>query len=371
MFFGPVVDPPSRLTLPLTLKVWMEGPSDYDVPAAQPLEQNVLISRNDYIALYTPCLERLIWFQEPRGAKGALGLVLGPSHTILHKPEGSLVTQYKPGTGEIQRSIETYSRADLVGSSDHGVLLNAFDERVLSAFQWSGKSVWEWKYQGHCDVLPTPANYVVVENGTNLYVLDSVSGKQLWRCEAEKTGDKGPQDRSNVLTPGFPSVVALDTELMTILGDGRVFKRDLRTGELIKKGETPFRGAYQVTKDSIFILNQSTCEFTEYNHELMEEVNREDLKNEMRQLFGGRPPRINALLVSEDSIFWTTMYGTLMGLERHAKRSGARVGWSDFLGEVVMPISVSPKASAGYMYYSAISTKPNVRKGLVCYGSSE
>jgi hypothetical protein len=35
-----------------------------------------------------------------------------------------------------------------------------------------------------------------------------------------------------------------------------------------------------------------------------------------------------------------------------------------------MSLGVPPKAGAGYLYYAAISRKPGVKKGLVCYASS-
>jgi hypothetical protein len=102
----------------------------------------------------------------------------------------------------------------------------------------------------------------------------------------------------------------------------------------------------------------------------MREVSNVDLRKEMEPLFKGNQPSINALLVSEDSIVWTTMYGMLMGLERTARSGEKRVGWVDSLQGSLMPLGVPPKAGAGYMYYAAISRKPGVKKGLVCYGSS-
>ncbi len=370
MPFGLLVDPPQQLKLPLTRKAWMQGSTEYDVPAAQVLPQGVLVSHNDYIGLYGYDLKNPRWFHKPIGAKGALGIAIGPSGTLLHKPEGSILTQYKIATGEVVRSIETRTKADLVGSSDYNFLLHSIDGKTLTALDWSGVETWQWKYHLYCDFLSTPESYVVVDTGTKLHVLDAPSGKEVWQFEAEQTGDKGLRDRSNVLTPGFPSLVAFDGQLMTIYGDGRIFKRHLSTGEVINTGQTPFRGAYQVSGESVFILNQSTCEFAEYNHRLMKEVSRQGLRQEMQQLFQGRLPTINALLVSEDSILWTTMYGMLMGLERHAKPGRRRIGWVDSLEGAVMPIGVPPKATAEYMYYSAISIKSEVRKGLVCYQSS-
>jgi hypothetical protein len=312
----------------LVRKIWIEGTTEFDVPAAHVLRDGVLVSHNNYIGLYSHGLEHVRWFHEPPGARGSLGLFLGSSNSILHKPEGSVLTQYKVDTGAFVRSIETQAKDGLVGASDHNFLLMSIEEQTLMAFDWSGKLAWRWKYDAFCDLVSTPESYVVVEKGTRLHVLDAFSGKNLWKFEAELTGDKGLQDRSNRLVSGFPSVVALDDQLMIVLGDGRIFKLDLRTGEVIKTGHTPFRGPYQVGRQSVFILSQQSCRFAEYNHVLMREVSNVDLRKEMEPLFKGNQPSINALLVSEDSIVWTTMYGMLMGLERTAS-SGKKglAGW--------------------------------------------
>jgi hypothetical protein len=241
---------------------------------------------------------------------------------------------------------------------------------MLIAFDWSGVEAWRWQYDGYCNVLCLSERYIVVEKGTKIHALDASSGKDLWQFEAEQTGDRGLQDRSNVLTSGLPSVVDMDGQLLTIVGDGRVFKRDPSTGELIKQGQTPFRGPFQVTKESIFIFNKLVGEFTEYNHQLMQEVDRQDLKKEMQRLFRKELPTINSLLVSEESIIWTTMSGKIMGTERRSQPGKERLVWSDYLGPVLMPLGIPPRIGAGYMYYSAISLKPEVKKGLVCYQAS-
>ena len=371
MEFGPVVEPLPHLRLPLDRIAWMGGWTETgpEIPRVRPFESGVLIGRNNCLGFYTHGLEKELWSQNVPAQAGDLGIVTGPADSILHKLK-TVVTQYELQTGTIKRSIETHSEASLVGSSEHNILLMSIDDRVLVAFDWSGKETWKWKYQGYCNVLSTPETYVVVEMGTKLHGIDAISGKDLWQFEAEKTGDKGPQDHSSNLTPAFPSVVMLNGQLMIIVGDGRVFKRDLTTGELIKTGQTPFRGPFQVSEESVFILNKFECAFTEFNHLLMEEVNREDLKKELEQLFEGRNPLINALLVTEESLIWTTMEGTFMGLERQAKQGKRRLAWKDSLG-VLMPIGVSPKASNGYMYYRAISLRVEVRIGLVCYRSSD
>ena len=80
-------------------------------------------------------------------------------------------------------------------------------------------------------------------------------------------------------------------------------------------------------------------------------------------------PLINALLVTDEALIWTTMEGTLMGLERQARPGEKRLAWLDPLG-ASMPIGVPPAASAGYMYYPAMSLNPKVRIGLICYQSA-
>jgi outer membrane protein assembly factor BamB len=355
----------------------MQGPTEFDIPSALPFPTGVLISRNNYLGFFSHDLQQELWSYETPGAMGCLGLAAGPAQTILHKPKTSVVTQYEIKSGKIKRLVETHAQADLVDSSEHGFLLQSTEEDTLLAFDWSGKNIWKWKYKGYCAFLAspgqlsTPHHYVVVETGTKLHVFDAVSGKDLWQFEGEKTGDKGPQDRSNFLTPAFPSVVAMDRQLMTTLNDGRIFKRDLSTGELIKAGQIPFHGAYQVSPQSLFVLNHSSGQFTEYDHVSMKEVKREDLTKQLQELFQGLAPHINALLVMEESILWTTMYGTLMGVERHAGQGKKRVGWRDPLGKnVLMPIGVPPKAHVVYMYYSAVSMKPGAARGLVCYESA-
>lgn len=367
LHFGLAVDPLPRLRLPLTRTCWIGGqtPDNLpDVPRAHLIAEGVLVRRPGSLGVHSPGLQKVLWMHTIPGASGA---VPGPAETILIKPETSTITQYEVRTGAIRRSIETRSAAILIGSNERSFLLNSLDEKMLVAFDWSSQEAWRWQYDGYCNVLCLSDRYIVVEKGTKIHALDASSGKNLWNFEADQTGDRGPQDRSNVLTTGFPSVVDMEGQLLTIVGDGRVFKRDSATGELIKRGQTPFRGPYQVTKESILIFNKVAGEFTEYNHHLMQEVDRQDLKKEMQRLFQKESPTTNALLVTEESIIWTTMAGTLMGTERHPQPGKERCVWSDHLGPVLMPIAVPPKAGAGYMYYSAISLEPKVKKGLVCY----
>lgn len=370
LHFGLAVDPLLRLRIPLTRTCWIGGqtPDDLpDVPRAHLIADGVLVRRPGSLGFYSSGLQKTVWMHTIAGSSGA---VPGPAETILIKPETSVVTQYEVRTGAIKRSVETRSAAILIGSTGHNFLLMSLNDKMLIAFDWSGKEVWRWQYDEYCHVLCLSERYIVVERGTKIHGLDAISGKDLWQFEAEQTGDRGPQDRSNVLTSGFPSVVDMEGQLLTIVGDGRVFKRDPATGQLIKQGQTPFRGPYQVTKESIFIFNKLVGEFTEYNHQLMQEVDRQDLKKEMQRLFQKELPTVNALLVSEESIIWTTMSGKIMGTERHSQPGKERIVWSDYLGPVLMPIAVPPKAGAGYMYYSAISLKPEVKKGLVCYKAS-
>jgi hypothetical protein len=337
------------------------------VPAAKPFPAGVLISRNNYLGFYSHDLQHEIWSHETPGSQGALGLVVGPEETILHKPESSVVTQYEIKTGVVKRSWDCHSAATLVGASNHGFLLMSVADRALLAFDWSAKNVWTWKHEKTCDILATQNAYVIVDGETKLHVLEAGSGRELWMFEAEKTGDKGPRDNSNVLTPAFPSVVELNKHLMLRYGDGRVFKFELSTGELIKHGRTPVRGAYQVSRDTIFILDQIAGDFAEYNHLLMEEVRRENLHKEIAHMFKKELVMINALLVTEESIIWTTMYGTLMGLERYAKPGKKRVGWQDPLGNVPMSIGVPPKALGRYMYFSVMPFKRELKKGVFCW----
>lgn len=367
MDFGPVVDPIS-LKLPLDRIAWVGGDTESgpDIPRAFPCTGGVLIRRNNSLSYHSHGLRKELW---SHNVPGSSGFIWGPNaQTILIKPEIPIITQYAIETGATKQSIDTHSPAILVGCSEHNLLLMSVEKEVLIAFDWSGKHIWEWKYQGYCRLVSTPQNYIVVETGTRMHVFDAASGRNLWQFEAEKTGDKGPQDNSNAVTPGFPSVVVFNEQLMTIVGDGRVFKHHLATGELISQGQAPFRGAYQVSSTSIFSLSQITCEFAQYEHLSMKEIKRENLTKPFQQLFQGLQPRVNALLVTDGAIFWSTMYGTLMGLERGEKRGKTRLGWTDFLGKgVLMPIAVPPKALEGYMYYSAMSIKPGVPKGLVCY----
>ena len=365
--FGRVVEPLPRLRLPLDRKTWLGGHTESGpvVPRARLFADGVLISRNDSLGFHSHGLERELWSHPITGLNGALELIDGPGETVLYKL-GTVVTQYEVQSGVIRRSIDTRSQAFLVACSQHNFLLMSLDDTALLAFDWSGNEIWRSDYQGYCNILSTPDKYVVVEMSTKLRVMAADSGRVLWRFEADKTGDKGPQDHSNHLVPGFPSVVFLRGELMTIMGDGRIFKRDLMTGELLQQGQTPFRGPYQVSGESIFILNKHQGQFAGYNHLSMEETKREDLKEALK-MFGD--PLINALLVTDEALIWTTMEGTLMGLERQARPGEKRLAWLDPLG-TSMPIGVPPAASAGSMYYPAMSLNPKVRIGLICYQSA-
>ena len=94
---------------------------------------------------------------------------------------------------------------------------------------------------------------------------------------------------------------------------------------------------------------------------------REDLKQALQFFYKGEQPTINAILVTQDSLFWTSMQGVLMGIEREPVPGQKRKAWLDPLGNVAMPIGVSPTAYPEHMYYVVMSTDPKIPKGLICY----
>jgi PQQ-like domain len=366
MDFAKPVDLASGLELPLNRAGWIDGQTEHgpSAPKALIFQEGVLVSRRKYISFHSHDLKQELWSHT---VPGWTGFIATPQGTVIQKPETSIVTEYELKTGSVKRAAETNSQAILVGCSAESFLLMSLEDSTLSAFDWTARKLWNWKFDGFCNFVSSPDKYIVVESGTKLRVFGAMTGQQLWDFEAEKTSDKSPQDRSNVFVSAFPSVVIFGKELMAIAGDGRIFKFDLDSGKILKTGHTPFRGPFQVSKNSIFILSMVTGEFSQFDHRKMREIKREDLKETLRVMFQGNPVTINAILVSEETLFWTTMQGSLMGLEREAKGGRKRKAWADPLGNVAMPIGIPPLCYPGYMYYTVISTDPKVPKGLICY----
>src|SRR5438874_301682 len=98
MDFGPLVDPLPQLRLPLNRKAWIGGQTESgpDVPRAQPFSDGVLVRRNNSLACYSHGLQEKLWSHPVLGSSG---FVNGPAHTVLLKPETSIVTQYEARTG--------------------------------------------------------------------------------------------------------------------------------------------------------------------------------------------------------------------------------------------------------------------------------
>jgi hypothetical protein len=157
---------------------------------------------------------------------------------------------------------------------------------------------------------------------------------------------------------------------MTIYGDGRIRKWELKTGEIMKEGKTPFRGPCQVMGDRIYIFGQLKGELAEYDHIHMKEADTDGLRKERDELSRGKNLTICALLVTKEAFIWTSLDGTVNGVERRLGRGTKRICWQDSL-QTLMPFGVPPKSRNGYMYLSAISTKPAVPIGLVCYEEAE
>jgi len=363
--FGPKIEPLPHLRLPLNRKAWVGERTEASsvIPNVRLFRDGVLISGADYLEFYSHGLDRMLWRQEiAHDLQGPLNTQDGPNETVLVRID-SRILQYQLDSGRLMRSIDIPAETFPIASSAHNVLIMSLEEHALIAFDWSGKEVWRWGYEGYCNTLATPDKYAIVEQGSKLYVLEADSGQVSWDFQAEKTGDQGLQDRSNNIVPSFPSLVYLDGVLMTIVGDGRIFKWEIQSGELVQQGQTPFRGPFQVSDTSIYILNQLQCEFSEYNHVLMEETYRENLKKELDAL---RSPSINALLVTDEALVWSTMEGNLMGVMRKVEIGKKRVVWIDPLG-TLMPIGVPPVASQGCMYFRAISLDAKIRTGVICY----
>jgi hypothetical protein len=126
----------------------------------------------------------------------------------------------------------------------------------------------------------------------------------------------------------------------------------------------PFPGINLVTATSIFFFQPFGL--SEFDHRAMEEVSRIEFRKEVEPLYGSERPFPCAFWLTHESVIWTNLNGSLMGVSRNKAADGKRKVWIDRLPNAGTSIAEFPLAWGDYLYF--MDRGPSL--GLYCFWSA-
>lgn len=313
----------------------------------------LVVNRMGRLSLYAHGLRDELWRKEMK-SWGNLrrlgdGVVSGPTRE-------DVLTRYAP-TGEVLGEVRV--KGYLQAADEECVVTSA--DRELVATEWSGKERWRRPMlPGHV-LLHQGRAFIVHEIGRTLVCLDGASGTDEWELRA-------PQDRkqpNDWYLAGFPSVAIAGGELVVIGRDGRVQLVDQATGAVKGMVTPPYLGSFLVSETDVYFFRLAG--WSRLDLATLTEVARAEYDHEVTHMKGRVLP--TAFWISEESIFFTTMAGEVMGVSREADAAGRR-WWSDEVGGI-MPIAEPPVHESGWLYVGTKSDPGGKRTPgrLVCYRS--
>jgi hypothetical protein len=156
-------------------------------------------------------------------------------------------------------------------------------------------------------------------------------------------------------------VALIDREVILLTTSPRVYRLGLDRGDVLASGQPPVWGCYLVTDSAIFFKQPHLL--SEFDYRQMRETSRTEYRTEVESLYGANNPMVAGFCLTEQSIVWTTMDGSLMAVSRDVGSGGKRRCWTERIGGI-MPLGVPPAAFGDYLYCA-----PLAAGGLFCYRS--
>jgi hypothetical protein len=361
------------LELPLERLAFLDGDGGFGRTATYflPCAYGVFVGRRGVACLLQPDLSREIWRRETQG--WITGPVFDGRAFTAFDDYGERVA-FELETGGVSRRRAFEGLGLLMSLTTSTRLIRIFDRegknpRLVSLDSDSLEQLWEARWSG--SATGTDERYLIEDElATVLYCADARTGRVVWRFEFatvdERAAMRAGKARPVSIVQGYPSVVTPgDGRVIVILTDGHVCSLDLETGKLLAKARPPFLGIHLVTDASIFYLQPFGL--SEFDHRTMKEVSRIEYRREVEPLYGKRAPLLAAFWITHESVIWTNVDGTLMGVSRQASANGRRKVWTD---------KPHPKAGTGFAdfplaygdYFYFADMGDNL--GLYCYRSA-
>jgi len=324
-----------------------------------PTEHGVLVSQPGSIALYTNNLLTKRWQVQVQTFLG----IYRYGQAVIGGPFDNTFCLYDIRTGAMVQQVPYEGLAGVVAARDDYILAVNPYTKVFEAIAWDGARLWSIPSEHGRVTVTNTVLLVTKEFNEALRCVDAKTGSLLWTFSAPKTGSGAPTDRSNAMVSGFPSVAVVSDRVLVTLADFRVFALSLQTGEVLKTMRPPFVGLYLVTEKCIYF--QQPFGLSEFDHREMKEVDRTEYREDVEPLYGGHEITANGFWLTEESVFWTTMHGAIMGVSRTQGEGGKRTVWVDLLQNAIMPIGVPPVGYGDKLY---CATKGRASE-LLCWGS--
>jgi outer membrane protein assembly factor BamB len=322
--------------------------------AALHVSGGVLISRDDGVGLYSDDLSEQFW-NHPLTNRAEL---VRWNDTVLFGPAGGEVLELGLGAGRVLRRAACAVDGGWVRATDGRRAVVAGPNEVVCIDLEDGTQL--WRHEWPLPYIAYAEGHLYVRRGLSddLACVDMGSGTCRWvfRADAADAAD----DQSHVIGDFgvLPDYVAVVTR------DGRIFKVDVTSGQVMAAARPQPGGVPLVTRDSVFFTRWNG--FTEYDHRRLEETSRAEYAAELRGAWKkSMPVAVHAVCVTTESLIWTTMAGVMFGVERRPA-AGSRRCWAHELKGALMPTYQPPFVGGRYLYYEP----KGVSEGLVCYAAA-
>jgi hypothetical protein len=340
------------LALPLKRVAFLGGDGGFGRSATHflPCRRGVAVSRRGLVSLHTFDLAHEIWRVELQGWAGML--LYDGEHLWVARTEDGTAIEIAEASGEIVRRtpipdglVKGFTGETLCmgGGNPRAPIVFAVDRRTMAKL---------WERPGYGSCTSAGEKYMLDdEMGTVLRCVDARTGEVDWTFDvvppAERAAAKAAQRRTNQIRAGFPSVVVVSDRVVVVTLDCAVRSLDLKTGELVRQASPPFPGISLVTERSVFFLQPTGL--SEFDHGAMKETSRIEYPEEAAKLYGGDQRYPCAFWLTEESVIWTNLSGSLMGVARKGKGK-RRDSWADRLPGAMFPIAKFPLAQGDYFF---------------------
>jgi hypothetical protein len=330
------------------------GPS---APNGIPSEHGLIVSRRGCISLFSHDGSRELWRREMDGWSSTLFRI---GDQILHGPVAGHLTSYDIRTGATALQVPFEGIAGLEGVTGESYLIRNSGAREVIAIDHGGSVLWR-RSSSPSHVVSGVGTYVLSEElGRRIVRLDARTGEVVWTFEIPD--DRAPEareERPPFVSAGLPSVALIGREVILLTTSPRVYRLGLDRGEVLASAQPPVWGVYLVTESSIYFKQPHLL--SEFDHRQMREASRVEYRTELESLYGAKERMVAGFWLTEASIVWTTMQGSLMGASRDLGSDGKRRFWAEDVGGL-MPLGVPPSVFRDYLYCA-----PRATGALYCY----
>jgi outer membrane protein assembly factor BamB len=308
------------------------------------------VSRKGALSFFAPGLGEELW----RKNTSAWVVQLSLGCDIVYGPAQGVVRRYD-AAGKVVAEVHA---SGLLQAVDEACVV-AWVDGELVATEWSGRVRWRRKTLASHVLLDGERTFVVENLGCRLVCLESASGAERWELKA-------PENRrqpTGWFLSGFPSVAIARGELVVIGRDGSVQLVDRASGEVRAMTMPPYVGSFLVSETAVYFFRLAG--WSQLDLATLSETARQEYVADVAHMQGRVLPA--AFWISEESVFWTTLGGQVMGVSRFADEGGRRVWWSDEV-RGILAIAEPPVHVGRHLYVRTRGSQGSAGE-LICYKS--